>query len=142
MVAQLEDGDSLLQVDAVAAIEKLFGPDYVYVSDIGEKSIDKRVLNQFRKLTADDVVWVTLHGGGYWSGPTGGSAEPETPRAERSTNTDNGGDRKEDGARFGVRPTPSAVTVGRSTLDRDPMTTGHTVDYQRSSVGGAIQSGL
>ncbi len=68
MVAQLEDGDSLLQVEAVAAIEKLFGPDYVYVSDIGEKSIDKRVLNQFRKLTAGDVVWVTRHGGGYWSG--------------------------------------------------------------------------
>jgi hypothetical protein len=68
MAAQLEEGDSLLQVDAVAAIEMLFGPDYVYVSDIGEKSIDKRVLNQFRKLTADDVVWVTRHGGGYWSG--------------------------------------------------------------------------
>jgi hypothetical protein len=68
MVAQLEDGDSLLQVDAVAAIEKLFGPEYVYVSDIGENSIDRRVLTQFRKLTLDDVVWVTRHGGGFWSG--------------------------------------------------------------------------
>lgn len=67
MATQLEDGDSLLQVDAVAGIEELFGPDYVYVSDIGEKSIDKRILNQFRKLTADDVVWVTQHGGGFWS---------------------------------------------------------------------------
>jgi hypothetical protein len=68
MVAQLEADDSLLEVDAVAAIEKLFGPAFVYVSDIGEKSIDRRVLNQFRKLTEDDVVWVTQHGGGYWSG--------------------------------------------------------------------------
>ena len=68
MVAQLEGSESLLQVDAVAAIEKLFGPDYVFVGDIGEKSIDKRILNHFRKMTVDDVVWVTQHGGGFWSG--------------------------------------------------------------------------
>ncbi len=68
MVAQLREGDCLLQVEAVAAIEKLFGSEFVYLSDIGEKSIDRRVLYQFRKLTEDEVVWVTQHGGGYWSG--------------------------------------------------------------------------
>jgi len=44
MVAQLREGDCLLQVEAVAAIEKLFGSEFVYLSDIGEKSIDGRVL--------------------------------------------------------------------------------------------------
>ncbi len=76
MVAQLEEGERLLQVDTVAAIEKLFGPEFVYVSDIGEKSIDRRVLNQFRKLTEDEVVWVTRHGGIYWSGAYWRNREP------------------------------------------------------------------
>jgi len=68
MVAQLEESDCLLQVEAVAGIEKMFGSEFVYLSDIGEKSIDRRVLNHFRTLTGEDVVWVTQHGGGYWSG--------------------------------------------------------------------------
>jgi hypothetical protein len=68
MVAQLEESDQLLQVDVVAAIEEMFGAGFVYLSDIGEKSIDRRVLNQFRKMTEDDVVWVTMHGGGFWEG--------------------------------------------------------------------------
>lgn len=68
MLVQLEESHSLLQVDAVAGIETLFGPDYVYISNYGERSIDKRILYQFRKLTGDDVVWVTRHGGFYWSG--------------------------------------------------------------------------
>ena len=66
MVAQLEANGWLLQVEAVAAIEELFGSDFVYFSDLGEKSIDRRVLYHFRKLTEDDVVWVTRHGGGFW----------------------------------------------------------------------------
>ncbi len=68
MAAQLEETDQLLQIDAVAAIETLFGPEFVYWSEIGEKSIDRRVLAQFRKLTKDDVVWVIQHGGGFWPG--------------------------------------------------------------------------
>jgi hypothetical protein len=67
MLAELEESHSLLQVEVVAEIEKRFGPDYVYIGDYGEKSIDRRILYQFRKLTADDVVWVTRHGGVYWS---------------------------------------------------------------------------
>ena len=76
MVAQLEEGDRLLQIEAVIAIEKLFGSEFVYLSDIGEKSINRRVLNQFRKLTEDEVVWVTQQGGGYWSGAHWRKREP------------------------------------------------------------------
>lgn len=68
MLAQLEECDSLLQVDAVAGIEEMFGPEFVHLSNIGETSIDRRVLNHFRKLTGEDVVWVTQHGGDYWPG--------------------------------------------------------------------------
>ena len=39
MVVQLEEGDRLLQVEAVTAIEKLFGSEFVYLSDIGEKAL-------------------------------------------------------------------------------------------------------
>lgn len=67
MIAQLEADERLLQADAVATIERVFGPEFVYISDIGEKSIDRRVLYQFRKLTEYEVVWVTQHGGGFWS---------------------------------------------------------------------------
>ena len=68
MVDRLEEADAgLLQVDAVSGIEKQFGDDFTYISDIGEKSIDRNVLAQFRKLTGDDIVWVTLHGGGFWA---------------------------------------------------------------------------
>jgi len=68
--------DGLLQVDAVSGIEEQFGDEFTYISDIGEKSIDRRVLDQFRKLTADDVVWVTKHGGVYWSGAHWRKREP------------------------------------------------------------------
>ena len=68
MVARLGESECLLQVDAVSGIEDRFGSEFVYISDIGEKSIDKRVLNHFRNLTEDDVVWVTPHGGGFRSG--------------------------------------------------------------------------
>lgn len=76
MVAKLEENDILLQVEIVAEIEELFGPDYVYFSDYGEKSIDRRILYQFRKLTADDVVWITRHGGVFWSGAHWRRREP------------------------------------------------------------------
>ncbi len=66
MVAQLDENERLIQVEAVAAIEKLFGSEFVYLSAIGEKSINTRVLYQFRKLTGDEVVWVTRQGGGFW----------------------------------------------------------------------------
>src|SRR4051812_24494641 len=88
MITQLAEGDCLLQVEAVATIEKLFGPEFVYLSNIGEKSIDRRVLDQFRKLTEDEVVWVTERRGGFWSGAIGGSVNAVTPAAELSTHTE------------------------------------------------------
>ena len=76
MIGQIDEHELLLQVNAVAAIKDLFGKDFVFVSDIGELSIDRRILYQFRKLTGDDIVWVTHQGGGYWSGAHWRKREP------------------------------------------------------------------
>jgi len=65
MVAQIEAKDELYQVRAVEEIKKRFGREFVYPGNFGELSIDTRVLYQFRKLTGDKVVWVTLHGGAF-----------------------------------------------------------------------------
>lgn len=62
MLAQIDGHGRLLQVEAVAAIEKIFGAEFVYLSEINEKSIDRRVLRQFSNLTGDDVVYVTRRG--------------------------------------------------------------------------------
>lgn len=56
----------LLQVEAVKGIRLLFGAEFVYLHpDIGEWSIDRRVLYHFRRLGGDAVVCVTCRGGGY-----------------------------------------------------------------------------
>ncbi len=68
MLAQLDENDELLQIEAVAEIQRLFGPEFVSVGSNGEMAIDRRVLSQFRKLSGDTVVWVTGHGGDYWPG--------------------------------------------------------------------------
>jgi hypothetical protein len=68
MLNQIEEHGQLLQVEAVATIEKLFGSQFVYVRDINEMSIDRGVLNSFRKMTQDDVVWVTRGGVLFWEG--------------------------------------------------------------------------
>jgi hypothetical protein len=65
MLAQLDGDNELLQVDAVTEIERLFGPEFVQVGATGEVGIHPRVLYQFRKLSEDEVVWVTKHGMGY-----------------------------------------------------------------------------
>ncbi len=51
MIAQIDENDELLQVEAVAQIQRLFGPEFVYVGDNGEMAIDRLVLYQFRKLS-------------------------------------------------------------------------------------------
>ena len=68
MLAQVEENDELLQVQAVADIRRLFGATFVYIGNNGELAIDRRVLSQFRKLSGDAVVWVAEHGGAYWEG--------------------------------------------------------------------------
>lgn len=64
MVKRLDRYGILNQQKAAHAIEKRFGLDFVYLLG-GALSIDRRVLYQYRKLTGDDVVWVTQHGGGF-----------------------------------------------------------------------------
>ena len=38
-------------------IEDLFGDEFTYVNENGNRAIDKKVLAEFRKLTKDTVVW-------------------------------------------------------------------------------------
>ena len=35
----------------------MFGDDFVYINENGNLAIEKKVLNVFRKLTDDSVVW-------------------------------------------------------------------------------------
>jgi hypothetical protein len=48
---------SLRQADAVAGIEREFGPDFIYLNENGNPAIDKRVLHEFGELTAGYVIW-------------------------------------------------------------------------------------
>jgi PIN like domain len=48
---------SLLQADAVAGIEREFGPSFIYINKNGNPAIDKRVVREFRELTEAEVVW-------------------------------------------------------------------------------------
>ena len=65
MLGQLNSRDELYQQDAAKTIKKRFGAEFVYRDAGGNLAIDRRVLYHFRKLTADTVVWVTSHGGGF-----------------------------------------------------------------------------
>ena len=47
------------QQDAVDAIERGFGEEFVYQNDSGGWSIRRNVLQAFRTLTEDTVVWDT-----------------------------------------------------------------------------------
>jgi hypothetical protein len=68
MLAQIDENDELLQVEATSKIQQLFGPEFISVGGNGEKAIDARVLYLFRKLSGDRVVWVTEQGGVFWPG--------------------------------------------------------------------------
>ena len=65
MVAQLDERQRLLQVEAAHAIKNVFGPEFYHLDPDGEFAIDRRVLYHFRKLTGETVVWVTKQGGGF-----------------------------------------------------------------------------
>jgi hypothetical protein len=54
---ELDRTGSLLQADAVAGIEREFGPSFIYINKNGNPAIDKRVWRKFRELTEADVVW-------------------------------------------------------------------------------------
>jgi hypothetical protein len=58
MLSELEKQDGVLyQSDAASRIADLFGEDFVYENDDGNTCIDRAVLNAFRNLTGDSVVW-------------------------------------------------------------------------------------
>jgi len=48
----------LYQDDAADYITKRFGPQFTYENDSGGVSIASSVLDSFRRLTRDGVVWV------------------------------------------------------------------------------------
>jgi len=58
MLDEFERQDGYLsQEDAVSVIETKFGATFVYVNDNGNLAIKRNVLDAFRKLTTDTVVW-------------------------------------------------------------------------------------
>jgi PIN like domain len=57
MLEELDRTGSLLQADAVAGIEREFGPSFIYENENGNPAIDPHVLREFRELTEDDVIW-------------------------------------------------------------------------------------
>jgi hypothetical protein len=59
MVSQLEESRTgrLYQVDAVRDIAAQFGDEFTYLNDNGNPAIHKRILQAFRKISGDGVVW-------------------------------------------------------------------------------------
>ncbi len=56
MKAQLDQKKELYQEDVVYEIQIKFGSDFVYENESGNLAINKKVLNEFRKITPN-VVW-------------------------------------------------------------------------------------
>ncbi|MBB5675332.1 DUF6953 family protein [Xanthomonas arboricola] len=57
MLEQYERHKRLMQSSAALGILKNFGEEYVYKNKQRNLGINKGVLEEFRKLTPDDVVW-------------------------------------------------------------------------------------
>jgi hypothetical protein len=57
MMEQLQTKRELYQEDAVYEIAKKFGSGFTYENDNGNLAIDKKVLDAFRELSEDGVVW-------------------------------------------------------------------------------------
>jgi hypothetical protein len=57
MLEELRRVQYLYQADAAFEIEERFGSEFVYVNDNGNLAISRKVLAEFRELTADIVVW-------------------------------------------------------------------------------------
>ena len=64
MVRKLEQEKSLYQDVVVDEIASKFGHEFTYERDSGGLAIDKKVLNEFRSITKENVVWE--RGGKYW----------------------------------------------------------------------------
>jgi len=57
MLQQLKQYQVLYQEAIVYEIASKFGDKFTYINRNGNLSIDKHVLQEFRKLTEDSVVW-------------------------------------------------------------------------------------
>lgn len=57
MVEEFQRKKHLYQEEVVWEIKKKFGDSFVYDNENGNPAISKSVLKEFRKLTADDIVW-------------------------------------------------------------------------------------
>lgn len=57
MVKQVETGGLLYQDTVVYEIASTFGDEFTYLNDNGNLAIRKDVLEAFRKLTKNTVVW-------------------------------------------------------------------------------------
>ncbi|KHS90771.1 DUF6953 family protein [Pectobacterium brasiliense] len=57
MKSELDKSNRLYQETTVYKIKQLFGEVFVYTNANGNFSIDKKVLNKFKKLTGDYVIW-------------------------------------------------------------------------------------
>ena len=73
MASALEQKQTLYQSDAVEAIQKNFGKGFVVENDNGTFSIDRKVLDEFRSLTATTAVWE--RSGKFWRTRTATDAE-------------------------------------------------------------------
>jgi hypothetical protein len=57
MVRRLEEVGFLYQEDISWEIRTEFGEEFTYVNDNGNIAISRSVLDKFRRLTGDSVVW-------------------------------------------------------------------------------------
>jgi hypothetical protein len=57
MLRSVEEEGSLYQADAVAQITERFGEEFTELNDSGNRVIGKPVLDAFRDISEDTVVW-------------------------------------------------------------------------------------
>lgn len=57
MLKRLHKEKYLFQEVIVFEISQRFGDEYTYINNNGNLSISKSVLNEFKKLTEENVVW-------------------------------------------------------------------------------------
>lgn len=57
MLEQIGDKKPLYQESAAWDIKKKFGGAFVYDNENGNPAIEKKVLDAFKKLSGDDIVW-------------------------------------------------------------------------------------
>ena len=64
MLEEVQRSGHLAQEQAFDEIQQKFGKEFTYINDRGGNAINKKVLNVFRRLSEDTVVWART--GHYW----------------------------------------------------------------------------